>query len=1012
MKTIDRRAPSARAVLGWVALTAAGYLGNLYHLPLFYNVDFLFGSIFVLVVLHYYGWGPAAVSALVASSLTWVIWRHPYAVIVMTLEVFVVGYLYRRHSRNLVFLTTAYWVVLGMPLVLLFYGGVMGVAQQSTFLILFKQAINGIVNALVASLLIAAAHRFLPRLTNWRIGAPMAFSHAIFLAMATLVMVPAMIILVVTARAEMSRIEDDVASKLGITTFSSRQAVSAWIAENMQTLRSLARYADLQDPERFSVLQTEMALLRMSNENYLAMAVVDPRGRLVSGEPWHLASAQLNGARFSERPYFDRMVNGREVISSVVDTGNGSYVVVLGVPIVESDVISGAVLGIIDVGRLRDLLLRLRGDWSVEVTIVDGNHRVVTTTSEEIEVFDDYSELIPRSHEHIRDNLYIRVPELDQNVSIMERWQHSEYATRERVGPLSGWTIILEAPIAPYQDALNSRYRSMLLVLLVFFIGTILLSAALSSNMLKSLTRLTAAAQNLPDKVTRQEELDWPTSRINEIDTLIDCFRVTSEHLSESFSQIQEANQQLIAAKRQAEAASETKSQFLANISHDLRTPLNGILGYAQILSRDTALDPRTREAVAIIEKSGNHLLNLINDILDVSRIEADKLVLEPESFHLRSFLDDIADIVSLRARQKGLRLHVELDADLPRVVVGDTKRLRQILLNLLTNAVKFTHSGHVWFRAGARPDGLHFEVEDTGEGIPADEIDGIFSPFKQLTKHIQSDEGTGLGLAIVKRLVEMMGGEVGVESAPGVGSRFFFTVDLPSASDPQEAVVSHGEIRGYEGDPRTILVVDDKWENRKVLRSMLESLGFNVVEAADGSEGLVVMENERPDLVFVDLVMPHTDGFAAVRLIRGTEHLRHTRVIAMSASVAETIRHECRRVGFDDFLPKPFQRSDLLESIRVLLGLDWVYARPATVLEPPPEDELVPPAELLERVEEHVAAGNIRRILETAADIRRVDEQYAPVADRIVGMAQEFEINRLADYIERLRRATVGSNE
>ena len=1012
MNITDRRIPPLRAVLGWLALTVAGYLGNAYHLPLFFNVDFLFGSIFVFLILHYYGLGPATVSALIGSAYTWILWQHPYAVIVMTLEIAVVGYFYRSRNRNLVFLATAYWIAIGMPLVVLFYGGVMGIAQQSTFLILFKQAINGIVNALIASLLIALAHRFLPRLMNRKSSTPMAFSQAIFLAMAAFVLVPAMVILVVSARAEMSRIEEDVASKLGITTFSSRQAVSAWITENLQTLRSLARYANMEDPERFAVLRTEMALLRMSNENFLAMAVVDPLGRLVSGEPWDDASNKLRGARLSAWPYFNRMITGMEVMASNVRTADGSYVVVLGVPIIERDIISGAVIGIIDVDRLRDLLLRLRGDWIVEATIVDENHRVVTTTAETIGVFDDFSELLPRSRQHIRDNLYIRVPETAQNVSIMERWQHSEYVTRERIGPISRWTIVLEAPIAPYQDALNSRYRSMLLVMLIFVIGTILVSAALSRKMLESLTRLTAAAQNLPDKVTRQEELDWPTSRINEIGTLIDCFRVTSDHLGESFSQIQEANQQLIAAKYQAEAANATKSQFLANISHDLRTPLNGILGYAQILSRDSSLDPRTREAVAIIEKSGNHLLNLINDILDVSRIEADKLVLEPESFYLRSFLDDIADIVSLRARQKGLHIHVELDSALPRAVTGDTKRLRQILLNLLTNAVKFTDSGHIWFRAAPGPSGLFFEVEDTGDGIPADEIEEIFSPFKQLTKHIQSDEGTGLGLAIVKRLVEMMGGEVGVESTPGVGSRFYFTVDLPSSADPPKALIPHGEIAGYVGDPRKILVVDDKWENRSVLRSTLEPLGFHIIEAGDGSEGLAVMERERPDLVFMDLVMPVADGFEAIRLVRESAQVRETKVIAISASVAETIRRECRRVGFDEFLPKPFHRADLLDTIRRVLRLEWTYDTRSALQAPPTGDEPVPPEELLVRLERHVAAGNIRRILEAAEDLRRVDQQYATVAERINALAQEFEINRLADYIGRLRHATVVCDE
>ena len=239
-----------------------------------------------------------------------------------------------------------------------------------------------------------------------------------------------------------------------------------------------------------------------------------------------------------------------------------------------------------------------------------------------------------------------------------------------------------------------------MLVMLIVVIVTILLSATLSRRMLGSLTQLTIVAENLPDKVTRQEELDWPTSRIDEIDTLITCFRVTSAHLGESFTRIQDANVELIAAKQEAEAASRTKSEFLANISHDLRTPLNGILGYAQILARDTSLDARTREAVSIIEKSGNHLLNLINDILDVSRIEAQKLVLSTRAVSASrvSSTTSPTSSRSRRARRGSIAHRVRRRA--PRCRRGRQKRLRQILLNLLHNAVKFTESGDIWFRA------------------------------------------------------------------------------------------------------------------------------------------------------------------------------------------------------------------------------------------------------------------------------------------------------------------------
>ena len=994
--------------LAWITLTALAYLGNVLNLPLFFNVDFLFGSVFVFIVLHYFGCVPAALTALISASHTAILWQHPYAVVILTLEALIVGLLYERKSRNLMFLDTVYWLFLGMPLVVLFYGGVMDVAQQSTVLIVFKQAINGIVNALIASLLITLSQHLYPALGHSDRRRPFAFSQAIFLLMVAFVLLPAMVILVVSARAEMDRVEEDVASKLEITSFSSRQAVNAWIGENLQTLRSLAAYADMEQPNRFEVLRAEMALLKMSDPDFLTMAVVDPLGRVVAGEPVAAARDLLGGADLASWPYFHRVVGGMRGTASDVITRDGRSMVVLGVPIVERDIMSGAVLGVIDVGRLREMLGRLSGNWMVEATIVDSENRVVATTDRRIDPYANVDAHMPRPEEHESGNLYIRIPSAHQNVSVMQRWQHSRYLTSDRIGPSSSWSIILEAPIAPYQDALNNRYQSMMLVMLIVVIGTILLSATLSRRMLGSLTQLTVVAEDLPDKVTRQEELDWPASQINEIDTLINCFRVTSAHLGESFTRIQDANVELIAAKQEAEAASKTKSEFLANISHDLRTPLNGILGYAQILSRDTSLDARTRDAIGIIEKSGNHLLNLINDILDVSRIEAQKLVLVPEPFRLTSFLADIADIVTLQARQKGLELHTEFDAGLPGVVVGDQKRLRQILLNLLHNAVKFTESGDIWFRARPADGLITFEVADTGSGIPEDQLEEIFSPFKQLTKHIQTEEGTGLGLAIVKRLVAMMGGSVQVESRPGEGSRFHFTVELPVSGEQLDVPRAASSIAGYEGPRRTILVVDDKRENRSVLRAMLEPLGFVVTEAGDGAEGLEVIEATRPELVFMDLVMPIVDGFEAIRAIRERPAIADTRVVAVSASVAETIRQECIRVGFDDFLPKPFRQFELLEAIRNLVGVVWIHDRASSPPDPARPDEHVPPDELLEPIEQHVTAGNIRRILEAADSIRRADQSYAGVADRITAMAQEFQVNRLADYIKRLRRAKV----
>jgi PAS domain S-box-containing protein len=471
--------------------------------------------------------------------------------------------------------------------------------------------------------------------------------------------------------------------------------------------------------------------------------------------------------------------------------------------------------------------------------------------------------------------------------------------------------------------------------------------------------------------------------------------------------QAQKAMQQ---AKLAAEAANKAKSDFLASMSHELRTPLNGILGYAQILKRDSGLGDKQKAGVEVIQRSGEHLLTLINDILDLAKIEAQKLEIQATDFQLPDFLQQIAKIIRLKTEQVGLTFFYEPQDSLPMVVRGDEKRLRQILLNLLSNAVKFTEKGHVTLRVENAPttsegsEQVQFLVEDTGRGIPTEKLEEIFLPFQQIGDHTRQHEGTGLGLAITKKLVRLMGGSLNVKSTVGKGSTFGIILPLPSVKDwtplrpDQEKLII-----GFSGGRKRILVVDDKWENRAVLLNLLEPLGFEVIEAGDGREGVKKTHEERPDLIVIDIVMPEIDGLEATRLIRESTEVSATPIIASSASAFDFNRQDAIQAGCTDFLPKPIQADKLFEQLRIHLALEWVYASQSVS----PDSALAEQTPIIPLPQEELTAllalakgGKIGAIRQQLKNIENLDDQYKPFLEELRKITKSFDMAQLTKFL------------
>ena len=684
--------------------------------------------------------------------------------------------------------------------------------------------------------------------------------------------------------------------------------VQAWNESNILALLNLSKQPDIVHP---NPTQQKIILSEIVNTyHHLYLA------RTINLHGWNIArNDKLKPKYYGDRNYFKNAILGKKInYETIISRTNSKPALCISTPTYKQDHIIGVTSLCTNLNALAKQVGKLRFGRTGYAFIVDNNGNILAHYNEQLlsgEKLINISEYPPVKN-ILADNLGDFTFE-DKN---QVKWV--SYSNRLN----NGWSIVIVQEEAEFLNGKTQFQNLALLISFVVVFGVISLTWFVAHQLIKPISYLSSAATNIAEgQLNQKVEIDQE----DELGTLALSFNRMATQLQIYFEELKQAREEAIAANL-------AKDKLIANISHEFRTPLNSVLGYAKILHKDRSLDSEQVHKLNNILRSGTYLLNLINDILDISKSKIGKINLNVTEFEFPNFLNSLIDIVESSAREKRLQLRTEFN-NIPTTIKSDQKRLAQVLLNLLSNAIKFTSSGEIVLKVSninninaQLPKKLRFEIIDTGTGLSEKEIGKIFNPFEQAGDIKSRYLGTGLGLTISKQLVELMGGKLQVKTKLGKGSNFWFEIVCSQEKfDSKRSIKQRMPIiLGYKGKKLKLLVVDDQRENLLLLENILEPLGFIIVTANNGDEMLNIVAQEKPDLICLDLFMPVKTGLTSAKQLQKIPEFSNIPIIIISAS---SITKEMQDyLNCEAFLSKPLEEEKLLELLQKYLHLEWIY--------------------------------------------------------------------------------------